>query len=122
MELILKINKALIYSSLFLTPVIFFKGTFENFEFPKLIFLLLILGFVSFSYFFFFFDKKDFSKEILFFGSAYAVSFLLSSHFYTSLFGYYTRFYGGIILVFVFFGVVLIFKKNIGEKGWGKFF
>mgnify|MGYP005835668793 CR=1 FL=1 len=118
MSFIFKINKALIYLSVILLPLIFFKGTFENFEFPKSIFVYSVLGFVAFSYFFLLFEIKDTSKIMLLFAFTFFISFLFSSHYHTSIFGYYTRFYGGALSIFIFLGVYLFAKKYFSEKNW----
>ena len=109
---------------LFFTPLALSKATNELFEFPKMIFLYLFGGFLIV----FFLTDRAFSKDkvkkwslpVLFFVLANALSTTFSTHRYTSVFGYYSRFNDGLISILFFFVLYLIFKnilsKDIFEK------
>lgn len=111
-------KKASIYSRIiqgglllviFFTPLIYTPSTHELFEFPKMSFvymavmLLLILHLI---------DKWQNNQApltrtpldlaIVFFFLGYLASTILSLDLYTSLFGYYSRFNGGLISVSIF--------------------
>lgn len=105
----------------FLTPLIFTTNTKELFEFPKMHFVYA----VGTTIIFLFVLKKIIFEErvklpgtlILLFAAGYTVSTLFSSHTYTSVWGYYSRFNGGLFSVFVFIGlyIVLINEFNRSE-------
>lgn len=113
--------QTLLFSALVLiTPLLFTPKTKEAFEFPKMMFVY----FVGSTIIWLFSIKKIANKEkirlpslwVLAFLGIYVISTIFSSHFYTSVFGYYTRFNGGLISVLIFGGLytVLIndFNKN----------
>ncbi|MFA6981529.1 MAG: O-antigen ligase family protein [Patescibacteria group bacterium] len=116
-----KISRYLFYILLFI-PIFFGGGTKELYEFPKttalyvvggLMILLFILGRIG-------------RKTTLTIPNTYVVLFvlisgvatILSSHRYTSLWGYYSRFNGGLISTLILFGIyiVVLNKKESYKK------
>ncbi|HLC93639.1 MAG TPA: hypothetical protein VJG85_01340, partial [Patescibacteria group bacterium] len=100
---------------LFLTPIIFSSNTRELFEFPKM-FFVYFLG-TSLIYLFLLRivlsrSKYKFRFPLLKYAAVFVVIYIiasfLSDHFYTSLWGYYTRFNGGLVSVLVFFGLYVV--------------
>jgi putative inorganic carbon (hco3(-)) transporter len=104
---------------LFLTPLIFTSHTNELFEFPKMFFIYVFGATVIFL----FTVNRVLTgripafpnKLVLLFLVGFFVSTAFSGHLYTSLWGYYTRFNGGLISVLIFLGIYLVatntFKK-----------
>jgi len=108
----------------FFTPLIFIQNTNELFEFPKMLFVYVI-GFFVIA----FFLTDIFIKPVKLKKPHYLVSILLllsfislifSSHFYTSIVGYYSRFNDSFLSHLVFFGLYFVginkLQKNDLEK------
>ena len=101
----------------FFTPLVLTKATNELFEFPKMVFLYLFGGFLIA----FFITDKAFSKDklkkrslpVLFFVLANVISTIFSTHRYTSMFGYYSRFNDSLISILFFSVLYLIFNDNL---------
>ncbi len=122
-------KKASIYSWLiqgglllivFFTPLIYTSSTHELFEFPKMSFvytavtLLLILHLIDkWRHNQALFTRTPLDLAIVFFFLGYLASAILSLDLYTSLFGYYSRFNGGLVSVSVF----LIFYYLMCTRG-----
>src|SRR3989344_7002249 len=107
----MKAIKVLINVLVFFTPLVFVTNTNELYEFPKMYFVY----FMGITIFFIFcvlllFSKIKFkspSIPILFYLSTTIISTIFSSHLYTSVWGYYTRFNGGLISIMVFVSIYL---------------
>src|SRR3972149_3968441 len=109
--------KLLLYFLVFSTPLIFVNNTNELYEFPKMffvyflgatvVFILCILALLSKV------KIKLPSFPVLFYLSAAIISTIFSSHLYTSVWGYYPRFNGGLILIMVFVGIYLVFSSAL---------
>lgn len=104
--------KFLFWMLAFLTPLLFVSNTKEVYEFPKVFFiyflgstviLLFLIGLL-----FRFFKIKKPPLPIVLFLLVTTISTLFSSHPYTSLWGYYSRFSGGLILLLVYFGLFVV--------------
>lgn len=104
------VSMILLYGLVFLTPFLFARNTNELFEFPKmyyvyfagsLLFVVTLLGryrnIIS----------NGFSRLAGLFLVSFALSTVLSSHPYTSTWGYFSRFNGGLVSVLVFFAIFL---------------
>ena len=103
-----------------MTPLIFVSNTNELYEFPKM-FFVYFLGVVIVSSFLIY---RVFRPKPLKFPSIFVLlvlfstvlSTIFSEHLYTSVWGYYTRFNGGLVSVLVFFGIyfsaVNLFSKE----------
>jgi len=100
-----------VFIMLFL-PLVFSASTNEGYEFPKTIFLYLVGGFTITV----FITKRVWNRQQIKLGSiwpmlyilAYGISTLFSSHAYTSVWGYYSRFNGGLLSVLIFFGLYIV--------------
>lgn len=105
---------------IFFTPLIFITGTNEIFEFPKTYFVYLI-GSTTIWLFLIkviIENKKIRLPDLLitgFFG-VYLISTLFSSHFLTSVWGYYTRFNGGLFSLAVLIGIYIVLKNEFKNK------
>src|SRR3989344_5146171 len=123
----------LIYCSfvvlIFFSPLIFTTSTFELFEFPKTFFLYFLGSTIILLYSIKKAQewkvpkiniKNPINIIVLGFLIINIISTLLSSHPYTSVWGYYTRFNGGlvstIIYVFLYFISIEILTKKDFEK------
>jgi len=123
----------LIYCSfvvlIFFSPLIFTTSTFELFEFPKTFFLYFLGATIILLYSIKKVQewkvpkiniKNPINILVLGFLIINIISTLLSSHPYTSVWGYYTRFNGGlvstIIYVFLYFISIEILTKKDFEK------
>lgn len=113
--------QTLLFSVLVLiTPLLFTTKTKEAFEFPKMMFVY----FIGSTIIWLFFIKKIIGKEkikvpnfwILAFLGVYIISSIFTSHFYTSIFGYYTRFNGGLISIFIFIGLYTVLTDDFSKK------
>lgn len=105
---------------LVITPLIFTRYTNELYEFPKMFFVYaagttLITVFLVKAVL-----KKIAPVKIALAPAAFllanTVSTLLSTHKYTSLWGYYTRFNGGLLSLVIFLGIYLITKTTATKK------
>src|SRR3990167_1858086 len=118
----------LIYCSfvvlIFFSPLIFTTSTFELFEFPKTFFLYFLGATIILLYSIKKVQewkvpkiniKNPINILVLGFLIINIISTLLSSHLYTSVWGYYTRFNGGLMSVLVIFGVFFV-AVNILKK------
>lgn len=112
---------------LFLTPLLVTFFSKELFEFPKTNFLYLITGLMllistwKFRYSLKFFEQNKSVK--IFFGSIFAIlasnliSLIFSIDIYTSIFGYYTRFNGGIAsLLCILIWILIIANKKLSTE------
>ena len=112
--------KLLLYFLVFSTPLIFVNNTNELYEFPKMffvyflgatvVFILCILALLSKV------KIKLPSFPVLFYLSAAIISTIFSSHLYTSVWGYYTRFNGGLISIMVFIGIYLVISSALEKS------
>ena len=113
----MKAIKILINVLVFFTPLVFVTNTNELYEFPKIYFVY----FIGITIFLVFCILLLFSKvkvrfpslPVLFYLSAAIISTIFSSHLYTSVWGYYTRFNGGLISIMVFVGIYLVFSSAL---------
>lgn len=97
----------------FLTPLIFSLNTKETFEFPKMIFVYVVGATIIFLFLlkniWWKSDKLNISNYwVLAFVGSYGLATLTSSHVYTSVWGYYSRFNGGLISVLIFAGIYIV--------------
>ncbi|EKE00224.1 MAG: hypothetical protein ACD_22C00072G0007 [uncultured bacterium] len=104
--------KWVLYLLLFITPLVFVTNTNELYEFPKTFFIY----FLGVTLVFLFLLRQIIFPQVLVFPNkfimlllaSFIVSTALSSHLYTSVWGYYTRFNGGLVSVGVLFGVYFV--------------
>jgi|GEM_PF-1147715 tetratricopeptide (TPR) repeat protein len=110
-----RVSRKLLYVLVFVTPFIFGQTTNELFEFPKLYFVygvgsLLIVSTVlgqlwarrpTRTYVF----RAALPKLVGLFTLSFVVSTVWGSHLYTSVWGYFSRYNGGLVSVLVFFGI-----------------
>ncbi|GIW62709.1 MAG: hypothetical protein KatS3mg090_0535 [Patescibacteria group bacterium] len=97
----------LTYSLFILTPLIFYKNTSEIFEFNKLVLIYLLTSFI-FGIFLIFSPKNLIIKENIFYAVFFYTIIQLIALFFsidkwTSFFGYYGRFNGGVLSTIYFF-------------------
>ena len=110
---ILKKPYLILYSILlFFTPLVFSQKTNELFEFPKM-FFVYVLGFFIISFFItgvlmYPVELKKPSPWVTALVILTAISTVFSSHFYTSFFGYYSRFNDSLISYVIFFGLYFV--------------
>lgn len=98
-------------------PVIFTSSTVESFEFPKTIFLYVCASTLVIWLFILKKGKKcKVPLPIIAFLGIYGLATLLSSHFYTSLWGYYSRFNGGFYSIICFFFVFYVIVNTFSKK------
>ncbi len=109
--------KAGVFGLFAIFPVLFTSMTVESFEFPKTIFLYIAA--TTLVIWFFIFNKGPVKRPalpVLVFVGVYGIASLLSSHFYTSFWGYYSRFNGGFYSIlcffFVYFVIINIFTRQ----------
>lgn len=107
-----QVIKSLFKVLVFFTPLLFVANTYELFEFPKMIFVYALGSTIIWL----FAVKKIYLKEpvilpskiVTLFAIVYFVSTLFSMHFYTSLWGYYSRFNGGFLSLLIFIGLYTV--------------
>jgi O-antigen ligase len=105
----------------FLTPLIFSNNTAELYEFPKMFFVYLVGTSIFFLYFLLIVvkEKRDFQRPplpIITYLIFTALSFVFSTHGYTSLWGYYSRFNGGLVSFLIFFGLYFVALNFLDQK------
>ncbi|OGC50912.1 hypothetical protein A2716_02660 [candidate division WWE3 bacterium RIFCSPHIGHO2_01_FULL_40_23] len=105
------------------TPLIFFKGVNEIFEFPKMTFVYLCVSLI----FLLFSCKRILANDFKFkfsrffipvslFLLANTLSTLFSIGTYTSIWGYYTRFNGGLVSIIIFTIMYFIFINELSAE------
>lgn len=114
------VSRILLYGLVFFTPFLFVQNTNELFEFPKMYFvyfagsLLIVVTVLGRFWGVRYNDRRlitrdvfkgDFSKLLGFFVGSFIVSTILSTHLYTSVWGYFSRFNGGLVSILIFFGI-----------------
>ena len=136
-KLLIKYSEKMIeygfYGLAFLVPLAFTTTTFELFEFPKMILVYFLTIFIVAAFLVksIVVGKLNLKRTPLDFPILlYAVSYLLSTIFsidrYTSIFGYYTRFNGGLLSLACYVALYYIFvwevgpEKQEGTEGKGK--
>lgn len=124
-----KAIRRIFYILVFFTPLVYSNLTKEIFEFNKM-FFVYFLGTTAIFLFIVSYVIKPFKLKtpnifVLLFVATNLGATILSSHFYTSVWGYYSRFNGGMVSILVFFGLyfagmhVLDYdKKDFNEKLW----
>ena len=106
------------YALFFLTPLTFNFATKELFEFPKMI---LVYLFSTLALFLFLIKKRSSPRSssvtlsLTLFVVSYFATTLLSTHRYTSLWGYYSRFNGGFFSLLAFYSIYLILNQFLNK-------
>lgn len=110
------------YALAFLTPLFFTSLTFELFEFPKMILVYLLTILIGSSYLIkaiksgcFGFSRTPLDKPIAALVLVNVLSTIFSIDRYTSIFGYYTRFSGGLLSLLAYVVLYYIFVWEIGR-------
>jgi len=123
--MIKKLTEFLFYLLFLLTPLVMYKNTSELFEFNKIIFIYLIAILIFIAWIFKIGKEKEIAFKrtfldipILIFLLTQIISTFFSIDFYTSIFGFYGRFNGGLLsiitYIFLYFAFVNLFDlKNI---------
>ena len=124
-EHILKRPYFLLFSILlFFTPLIFSQNTNELFEFPKMffVFILSLLIILIFTLDTIIRHKKITAPNLLLviFLFITVVSTIFSTHPYTSLLGYYSRFNDSLFSYFIYFSLCLICINRISKEDYDK--
>lgn len=107
---------------LFFTPLIFTSNTNELFEFPKMFFVYRLGLIIIFLFFFGHFWREEKSKLksipliVLFLLLINIGSTIFSSHLYTSVWGYYTRFNGGLVSLLTYAGIFYVGINKLKAK------
>jgi ABC-type multidrug transport system fused ATPase/permease subunit len=108
-----------------LTPLIFTANTTELFEFPKMFFVYLLGTTIIFVFLLqrvVIWQSIKFSNTaVLAFVGAYIVTSISSMHKFTSVWGYFTRWNGGLVSILVFFGMYLTLINTLNKKAFEKF-
>jgi len=111
------------YSLFFLTPLILLPVTYEIFEFNKIIFVYLVSSLIFASWLIKMILKDNFKIKmgpvgvpLLIFLAFQTVSTILSIHPYTSIWGYYSRFNGGLLSLFAYSLLYFAFVNNMTKK------
>lgn len=109
----------LVFAIVFLTPLVFVTNTKEAFEFPKMYFVYF-LGATLVTYWVItnllkqplsnIVKKLRINTILKLYLASFVVSVVFSSHIYTSFWGYYSRFNGGLVSLLVFLGIFLVFR------------
>ncbi len=112
------------YGLAFLVPLVFTTSTFELFEFPKmiLVYLLTILIVAAFLVKSILLGelklpRTPLNKPIAAFVLINILSTIFSIDRYTSIFGYYTRFNGGLLSLLCYVTLYYIFIGEMGKSG-----
>lgn len=116
-----RILMALFIGLVFLTPLIFSGATAEMYEFPKMTFVYTmgstIVAVWLVSRLLWGGKKLVLPRpEVLGFVLVIMLSVAFSSHLYTSLWGYYSRFNGGLMSLTVFFGIYMVGLNFFDQK------
>jgi len=106
----------------FFTPLIFSTNSNELFEFPKM-FFVYFFGFLIITFFITDVIKNPIKLRkphpaIVVLFVTFIISTLFSTHFYTSIFGYYSRFNGGFLSYFIFFGLYYVALNKLTKEDY----
>jgi len=119
----------LFYILFFFVPLIIYPGTFELFEFNKMIFVYVITVLIvglwvirMIKYNKFIFRRTIFDIPLLIFLGSQILSTFTSVDFRTSLLGYYSRFNGGLISNLCYCLLYWAFVANIESKYLNRYF
>lgn len=115
-----KLTEFLFYLLFFITPLVMYKNTSELFEFNKIIFIYLIAVLIFIIWIFKIAKEKKITFKrtfldipILIFLITQIISTIFSIDVYTSIFGFYGRFNGGLLsiitYIFLYFAFVNLF-------------
>jgi len=112
---------ALFLGLVFFTPLMFNNATAEVYEFPKMIFVYILGASLIATWLvgrLFWGGPKlilpDWEVAVLL--GVTILSAIFSSHFYTSVWGYYSRFNDGLVSWLVFFGLYFVGRNFLNEK------
>lgn len=108
-----KLIKGLFYVLLFVTPLIFVDNTNELYEFPKMFFVYFVGTTIIFLFVVDVLARQNLQLRrptifVLLLLASFTISSLFSVHLYTSVWGYYMRFNGGLMSVLLFFGLYFV--------------
>lgn len=116
----------LIYVLVFVTPSISFRSLNEIFEFPKMTFVYVFGGTVIFLYFLkrILWEKgmnykkwlTPLSNCVRLFLLANVISTIFSMSKYTSIWGYYTRYNGGLVSMVIYFFLFFVVARELNLK------
>ncbi|OGP10529.1 MAG: hypothetical protein A2048_10295 [Deltaproteobacteria bacterium GWA2_45_12] len=121
--------KYIIFASIFLTPLIFNFSTRELFEFPKMI-VIYVISLIAFSYMMISHshvqkggERFSIMKPLTALLALNVLSTVFSLDVNTSVFGYYTRFNGGLISLFsytmlAYFSLTFLLKRDVAESAF----
>ncbi len=111
------------YALAFLVPLVFTPKTFELFEFPKMILvyfltILIVAAFLVKTVVTGKFNLKrtPLDLPILLYAISYTLSAIFSIDRYTSIFGYYTRFNGGLLSLICYIALYYVFVWEMGPS------
>lgn len=118
------INLFLFFILVFFTPTVLSSNTNELYEFPKMFFIYILGSTIIFL----FLLRKIFQPQkfilpdifVLIFLTANVLSTVFSSHLYTSVWGYYTRFNGGLISTLIYFGIYFVAINTLKVEDFKK--
>jgi putative inorganic carbon (HCO3(-)) transporter len=116
-EILAKPFLSLLSAVVFLTPLIMSNSTNELFEFPKMFFIY----FMGIGIFSLFLTSLVLKKTKVILPSVFVIAFFLSNvlstvfstHPYTSILGYYTRFNDGLLSTIIFLALYVVCKNKI---------
>lgn len=120
------LQKAIYWGFLFTfltTPLLWTQANSELFELPKMMFVYfssIVLGGLWIIRMFvnkkILYRRTLFDLPLLFFLISQFLSTIFSIHPYTSIFGYYTRFHGGLLSTLSYIVLYVVFVSNVNKK------
>jgi len=125
---LLKVTEKIIeygfYALAFLVPLVFTPATFELFEFPKMILVYLLTMLIVAAFLTkgvitgrLNLKRTPLDLPILLYATCYLLSTIFSLDRYTSIFGYYTRFNGGLLSLVCYIALYYVFVGEMGNRG-----
>lgn len=118
-----KVLQLILLSAVFFTPLIYTSSTRELFEFPKMFFIYFTALGAAAVHFWrsggaspFHLKNTPLDRALLFFLLSYVLSTFFSLNRYTSLFGYYSRFNGGLFSALCFAALYCLFNRQLTDK------
>ena len=107
----------------FLVPLVWTTSTFELFEFPKMILVYLLTVMIAAAFFVkcvvlgkLDFPRTPLNKPIAAFVLVNILATIFSIDRYTSIFGYYTRFNGGLLSLLCYVALYYVFIEEMRDK------
>lgn len=126
MSICTRVMQLAFYGLFFLTPLLVSPWTNELFEFPKMLFVYALTLVIAAAFLIKWiwsgtplrkiFPKTSLDLPIILYSSFFILATIFSIHRYTSIFGYYTRFHGGLLSLVSYLVLYYVFITEFSGR------